>query len=133
VYLLTFILVFAQRTLIPHDIAVRALPLVVLPLLLVIVGQPAQPLWPIVGFHMLALFVVGLVCHGELARDRPSTEHLTEFYLWIAVGGALGGIFNAILAPLAFHSVAEYPISLVLACLLSPGRGRLATRRQARV
>ena len=61
-----------------------------------------------------------MVCHGELARDRPPTGQLTEFYLWMSLGGVLGGLFNALLAPLVFSSVVEYPLVLVLACLLRP-------------
>jgi len=133
IYLLTFILVFSRRTWIPHTVAVRALPFLLLPLLLVIVGQPAQPLWPIVTFHMVVLFVAALVCHGELAKDRPPAEHLTEFYLWIAVGGALGGIFNAIVAPLAFRTVAEYPIALAVTCLLLPPRKELSKKPLPRI
>src|SRR5205823_1260397 len=60
------------------------------------------------------------VCHGELARDRPPGERLTEFYFWLSVGGVLGGVFNALVAPLLFPGVWEYPIVLVLACLLRP-------------
>ena len=61
-----------------------------------------------------------MVCHGELARSRPSAKHLTEFYLWISVGGVLGGTFNALIAPVIFHSVIEFPLVLVLAALLRP-------------
>ena len=61
-----------------------------------------------------------MLCHGRLAASRPSASHLTEFYLLIAIGGVLGGIFNALLAPLIFNSVLEYPIAIVLACLLRP-------------
>ena len=61
-----------------------------------------------------------LVCHGELARLRPASERLTEFYFWMAAGGALGGAFTALLAPLLFDGVFEYPIALVAACLLRP-------------
>jgi SAM-dependent methyltransferase len=74
-----------------------------------------------------------MACHGELARDRPPPQHLTEFYLILSIGGALGGMFNALLAPLLFRSVAEYPIVLVLACVLCLGRhgARRAARRTA--
>jgi len=69
------------------------------------------------------------VCHGELAKDRPSVAHLTEFYLWLSVGGVLGGIFNVIVAPQVFDSVVEYPIAIVLAAALRPTlaeRGKFA-------
>src|SRR5262249_44118771 len=61
------------------------------------------------------------VCHGQLAAERPGVAHLTEFYLWLAVGGVLGGLFNALVAPLIFPAVVEYPLILVLACILRPG------------
>src|SRR5262249_18470383 len=61
-----------------------------------------------------------MYCHGELAQDRPATKYLTEFYLWMSLGGVLGGLFNALVAPLVFKTAAEYPLVLVLACLLMP-------------
>jgi spermidine synthase len=73
--------------------------------------------------HLLAFFVTAMVCHGELARLRPRVRHLTEFYLWLSVGGMLGGLFNALVAPVLFATVLEYPIALVLACALRPRTG----------
>jgi spermidine synthase len=75
---------------------------------------------------MLALnlgcfFAVAMVCHGALATTRPQISRLTEFYFFISLGGVLGGLFNAILAPMLFSSVWEFPLVLVLACLLIPG------------
>jgi SAM-dependent methyltransferase len=61
-----------------------------------------------------------MVCHGELARGRPQISRLTEFYLWISVGGVLGGIFNSLLAPAIFSSVIEFPLVLIFAALLRP-------------
>jgi len=65
------------------------------------------------------LFVAGLVCHGQLAQLRPPAERLTEFYLWVALGGALGGAFNALLAPVLFSSVTEYPLAIAAAAALA--------------
>jgi hypothetical protein len=62
-----------------------------------------------------------MVCHGRLAALRPAPGKLTEYYLWIALGGALGGVFNALAAPLLFNSIAEYPLVLLAACLCRPG------------
>ena len=62
-----------------------------------------------------------MVCHGRLAALRPAPGRLTEFILWIALGGALGGAFNTLAAPLLFRSIAEYPIILLAACLCRPG------------
>ncbi|MBI3457669.1 MAG: fused MFS/spermidine synthase [Candidatus Rokubacteria bacterium] len=119
IYLLTFILVFAQKPLLPHRLMVEALPIVMLPLVLVLLSRATGPLALVLLPHPLALFVVGMVCHGELARDRPSTRHLTEFYLWLSLGGVLGGVFTALIAALIFTTVLEYQITLVLACLLA--------------
>ena len=60
-----------------------------------------------------------MVCHGELARLRPPAERLTEFYLFLSIGGVLGGAFNALLAPY-FSGIWEYPLALVAVCLLRP-------------
>jgi hypothetical protein len=68
------------------------------------------------------LLIASLACHGRLAQSRPGVTRLTEFFLWLSVGGVLGGIFNALVAPMIFKQVLEYPIVLVLACLLGlPG------------
>jgi SAM-dependent methyltransferase len=64
--------------------------------------------------------VAAVTCHGELALDRPSPARLTEYYLVIALGGALGGALNAILAPVLFNRIVEYPLAMVLSCLLRP-------------
>jgi hypothetical protein len=76
--------------------------------------------WQGLLLHFLVLFVAAMVCHGELARTRPAPRYLTLFYLCMSVGGVLGGLFNGLLAPLAFDRVVEYPLVIVLACLLLP-------------
>jgi hypothetical protein len=58
--------------------------------------------------------------HQRLAQSRPPVSKLPEYYLWIAVGGVLGGIFNAILAPMIFSTPFEYPAAIILACLIRP-------------
>jgi SAM-dependent methyltransferase len=125
-YLLTFVLAFARRQWIPPVVWIRALPFVVLPLIVMLAANLATVTIPAIGWIILlnfaGLFVVAMVCHNTLARDRPEVSHLTEFYLWISVGGVLGGSFNALLAPLIFPDVYEYPITLFLACLLLPAR-----------
>ena len=119
IYLLTFVLVFAQRRLVPHRWLVRALPVVLVVVLATIVARAMQPIGLLIGLHLAGLFVVAMVCHGELADHRPAARHLTEFYLWLSAGGVLGGMFNALLAPLIFSTVMEYPVTLVLAALLA--------------
>ncbi|MEI8373119.1 MAG: fused MFS/spermidine synthase [Planctomycetota bacterium] len=70
--------------------------------------------------HLAAFFLTALVCHGAMAADRPASKHLTEFYLWMSAGGVVGGLLCALVAPLIFNSVLEYPLMLVAACLLRP-------------
>lgn len=134
IYLLTFVLVFARRQLFSRPMLARALPIVMMPLVLALNMQATEPIGWLMLLHLAAFFIAAMLCHGELAADRPAPTHLTEFYLWLSVGGALGGVFNALVAPLIFHSVTEYPLALVLACLVglpaAPGsetlRGRAA-------
>jgi hypothetical protein len=121
-YLLTFVLVFARRKLLPHR-----LMLTVQPILVVIVaaaffvgGTSTSYLVVIFPLHLLTFFVTAMVCHGELAASRPASRYLTEFYLWMSLGGVLGGMFNALVAPLIFDNVYEYPIMIAVACLLRP-------------
>jgi len=119
-YLLTFALVFAPRPLLPHRLLVQCLPIALLILAAVMATRETEPLWLLVLIHLVTFFLAAMVCHGEIARDRPAPDHLTEFYFWMAIGGVLGGIFNALVAPLLFNSVAEYPLLLVVAGLLLP-------------
>jgi len=69
--------------------------------------------------YTLALFAASMTCHGELARRKPAPEHLTRFYLWVAVGGVLGGVFVSIIAPRIFNDYYELPLGLVLALLVA--------------
>jgi spermidine synthase len=117
-YLLTFILTFTRRPPIPHALVSRLLPLVVLLIVLLLLANDFEPPIWLLSLHLLALLLVGLLCHGLLARSRPEAGRLTEFYLWLAVGGALGGMFNAVIAPIVFMKTGptEYPLVLILAC-----------------
>lgn len=84
------------------------------------------PMALIVIVELLLLFAVGIVCHGRLSLDRPDAKHLTEFYLLMSVGGAMGGLFNGVVAPLLFNTNLEYPIALVLAVAVLPWSHDLA-------
>ncbi len=81
------------------------------------------------GLFSTALFVVFMVCHGELARRRPEPEHLTSFYLMVAVGGAVGGLLIALAAPYLLNGLYDLPIvvvsvSVLLLCLFWKAQGK---------
>lgn len=120
-YLLTFILAFdAPRWYARHSFLV-ALPFALGALVwLVQLGPEARPrlLWLIAGYAA-CFFIVSMVCHGELARLKPDPKHLTGFYLMVSVGGALGGLFVAVLAPALFNAMYELPLAIGLCGLLA--------------
>jgi hypothetical protein len=118
VYLLSFIFAFARAT--PawvHRAMVLALPVA---LGVQLASKGTVGLGTTVATHLATLFVAAMVCHGELARSRPSARWLSEYYLWLAAGGALGSCFNALIAPLVFDWVVEYPLALTAAAFLLP-------------
>jgi hypothetical protein len=119
-YLLTFVLVFARRPLIPHRHALRVQALLLTLLAVMMLAPVFASMWWLLFVHLLAFFVTALVCHGELVRSRPAAEHLTQFYLWLSLGGVLGGAFNALIAPVLFNESAEYALGLALAAFLRP-------------
>ncbi len=116
-YLLTFIIAFARGMNATKRWADKLLPGAAIVLTLVYLSGATEPAWFLILIHLVFLFVAALACHRRLADDRPTTQHLGEYYLWIAVGGAVGGLFNALLAPLLFNAIVEYPLAVVLACL----------------
>ncbi|MBT3397039.1 MAG: hypothetical protein HN423_07655, partial [Alphaproteobacteria bacterium] len=83
-------------------------------------GGPPASIPGLFGIHLAALFFSAMACHGELARLRPGTSRLTEFYLLMSLGGVVGGFLTAIVAPQVFDSVLEYPLALILVLLLRP-------------
>ncbi len=118
-YLLSFVLVFARRPLFSNQwmLAAQALWLV-----LVAVLFETPHLYVLLLLHVGGVFFTAMVCHGELARLRPVTSRLTEFYLWMSLGGVVGGVLSSIVAPLIFNSVYEYPLAMLAAVLLRPWR-----------
>jgi len=123
IYLATFIIVFSKYpvpwTGTPHTIVLWIQPFSIL-LLCYFYVQGFHPIWSIT-IALLGFFFTTMVCHGELARTRPSTKYLTEFYLWMSFGGMLGGVFNGLVAPVLFTGgVLEYPLAITIACILRP-------------
>lgn len=117
IYLVTFILAFARIRLVSARLLSRLAPVPLLLLLPIVpdVVPPAPALnWTITAGHIAILFLGAFLCHSALAARRPDPRHLTEFYLWIALGGALGGMLAAIIAPRIFSTVLEYPLLVAL-------------------
>lgn len=128
-YLLSFIFAFSGTPEALHRGMIAAFPFV----LVVGLGTSAMGgVWcPLLG-QLGLFFVAALIGHGELARARPASPHLTEYYLWLAAGGVVGGLANALVAPFLFSWIAEYPLALALTCVLLPRRGRETGRERDR-
>lgn len=117
-YLLTFVLAFESDRWYPRlPFAIAAGVLAPAACALVNAGVGVA-LWVQLAGYLAALFVICMVCHGELRYSRPAPAHLTVFYLTIAAGGVSGGVFVALIAPRVFTEFNEYPIALAAACLL---------------
>lgn len=117
-YLLTFVIVFARSG------SILTTPMAVLHSLLITSLAVILFRDTVLGFrfgyafHLVLFTTTALVLHGELAATRPDPSKLTEYYLWIALGGALGGMFTAIVVPQVFRSTRDYTLMLVVACLV---------------
>lgn len=123
-YLSTFVLAFAKDSWIPRRITVAGV-------VLATAGCFTTYLYPLpigvrIGVTLLVLFFGSLLCHTDVASDRPSTPQLPRYFLVIAIGGAVGGLLNSVAAPWLFDSVAEYPLTLVALSLCVAKKGDLA-------
>jgi spermidine synthase len=128
-YLLTFVAAFnetpwlSQRTvasLVPFPVAILSISLL----------SGERQFWLVFALvNLLGFFLLALLCHGELYRRRPQPALLTEFYLCISLGGAVGGVFAALIAPQLFSLVYEYPLLIVAALLALPGMLAVDRRR----
>jgi spermidine synthase len=121
IYLLTWVLVFQARPLLPHRWMLLLQPLAIVCIIVLLSGGSEQNLFVLLGGHLFCFFVIAMACHGELARTRPPAQHLTGFYVALSFGGMVGGLFAGLIAPFSFSWVAEYPILLALAALCRPG------------
>ncbi len=120
-YLLTFVLAFARRRVLPLRWALLLQPLALAPVVIAAFGgERLLGAWTVLGATVLLLFLSAYICHVRLVDSRPPVRRSTEFYLMIALGGLLGGTFNALVAPSLFNDVHEFPLALVLAVLLRP-------------
>lgn len=120
-YLLSFTLAFAENRGVAISIC-RLSPLIILVLGgLAIQNAPRQPFF-VATVELLLLFSVAVTLHSRMYATRPAPIYLTSFYLCMSIGGALGGVFSGLLAPLAFDWTYEHPLLILAAAALAPQR-----------
>jgi hypothetical protein len=118
-YLLTFVIAFQNRPWIPLNVTLIIQGATGAIVVLIVAFRSAN--WSLAfGLHLIAFFFAALMCHQLLASRRPPPDRLTEFYLLMSLGGVVGGAFTALLAPVIFNMVWEYPLVLVLVGLARP-------------
>ena len=118
-YLLTFVIAFQTKPAIPLEITLPIQAALIAATVTMVAFRNGD--WTLLFTLNLAnFFFCALLCHQLLARLRPSPDRLTEFYLLMSLGGVIGGAFTALVAPVIFNQVWEYPIVLILICLLRP-------------
>ena len=118
-YLLSFTIAFAAKR-VPADLLTRLAPLVILLVGGVLVGGNQGKPYLNAGLALLLLFMAAVALHTAMYRLRPPPDRLTSFYLAMSVGGALGGVFAGLIAPLLFNWTWEYPILILAAGALLP-------------
>jgi SAM-dependent methyltransferase len=122
-YLATFVIAFQDKPLIKPELAL-ALQGAAAAAAAVTLPFKAGSIFTTLVVQLLAFFLTALMCHQALVTRRPDPSRLTSFYLWMSVGGVVGGGFNAFVAPMIFNNVWEYPLALALSCLARPwGKG----------
>jgi hypothetical protein len=120
-YLLTFVLVFRERSLIPRPVLL-VVHLIAVVTALVAVAQTRHESWFVSSsIGVVVFFTSAMVAHRTLYESRPAARSLTEFYLWMSLGGVLGGLFAALVAPKIFSEIFEYPLLLALSMACRPG------------
>src|SRR6202045_1239810 len=119
-YLLTWVLVFQSRPLLPHRWVLMLQPLAISGVIVLLAVGGEQNLLLTLGGHLACFFVIAMACHGELARTRPASKYLTGFYVALSFGGMVGGLFAGLIAPYTFSWIAEYPILVAFAGLWRP-------------
>ncbi|MCE9508719.1 MAG: fused MFS/spermidine synthase [Alphaproteobacteria bacterium] len=123
IYLLTFVIAFSKKPLVPYERIVELQPVAVTAVmaLMLLTKKSLTLSWYAVGVHLAAFGIISLMCHMRLARSRPVEDprHLTAFYLMLALGGALGGVLVAFIAPALLNTLMEYPALTLASCLLN--------------
>jgi len=120
-YLATFVIAFQSKPLLRHRWMTLIQPSAIVLLVVWYAMAPSEDIiWALV-VNIIGFFILAMVCHGELAARRPPARYLTAFYLYLSLGGVIGGIFAGLIALRLFSWVAEYPLLIVFAALCRPG------------
>jgi hypothetical protein len=120
-YLLTFVFAFGKNADSWRDPVALLQPI---SLAALIVAYMQNEFLFTLGANLVCFFLSALVCHLALSARRPPVGRLTEFYMWVSIGGVLGGAATALLAPVIFNDVYEYPLALAAVALFLPRRDR---------
>ncbi len=120
-YLATFVIAFQSRPILPHRLVLWIAPVAIILLVISLALGSADQILTLIAINLVGFFVLALMCHGELARRRPPARYLTSFYLYLSLGGVIGGIFAGLIAQQIFSWVAEYPLLIIAAALCRPG------------
>ncbi len=120
-YLLSFIIVFSRFSGKIHKGMLIAQPWLITPFLIYFFSHQKLAFFSLeLSLHLMVFFISIMLCHGELAKNRPQAKYLTNYYLIMSFGGMLGGIFNNFITPFIFDSFYEYPLMIIIALLLNP-------------
>lgn len=120
-YLLTFVFAFGKNADAWRDPVALLQPIALAAL---IVAYTQNEFIFTLSANLVCFFLSALVCHLALSARRPPVGRLTEFYMWVSIGGVLGGAATALLAPVIFNDVYEYPLALAAVALFLPRRDR---------
>jgi hypothetical protein len=119
IYLLTFVIAFDSPRWYRRSVMLWLLPLAVAGVTAIMFLGGGFAIGVQLGTYSAALFIACMICHGELARLKPPAAQLTGYYLTLAAGGAVGGVFVALAAPLMFTTYFEFPLSLIVTGVLA--------------
>lgn len=120
-YLVTFVVAFGKNAEHWRDPVALLQPI---SLAVLVVAYTQNEFLFTLGANLVCFFLSALVCHLALSARRPPVGRLTEFYMWVSIGGVLGGAATALLAPVIFNDVYEYPLALAAVALFLPRRDR---------
>jgi spermidine synthase len=123
-YLLTFVIVFMRRPIIKFTQLAWLFPTIVITAIYFPIIKGVPHVVSII-VALTSYFLIALYCHSRLVEARPQASKLTQFYIFMSLGGVLGGVFNALVAPMIFNDIYEYVLILWLAgCVIAVTQGK---------